>query len=298
MQATATIPTRPGILRVYLILLLGVFAFGFSAIFARAADAPGTVVATWRVAIAALLLTIPFARQPADQRRLDRDTLRWGLIGGSIFAISLANFHIALDYTTAANATFLGNIAPLWVGLITLLVLRKSLPSLFWPGVAIALPGAALIVFGNGGVVGIQGGDLIVLAGSVIWAIYQIITAQARAHMSTLTWVWLIVTIATIWLIPFSLLLGYAPGGYDARTTLAMLGAGVVSQTGGFLAFNYALGHLSAARVSVANMLQPVVTAIAAALLLGEPFGGWRLVGGVLILIGVYLVTTSRRSSE
>ena len=208
----------------------------------------------------------------------------------------MALFHVALDYTTAANATFLGNIAPLWVGLITLVVLRRALPRLFWPGVAVALTGAALIVFGNGGLTGVSPGDLIVLFSSVIWAAYQVITGEARARMSTLTWVWLIVAVACVELVMVSLLLGEALAGYNLKTTLAMLGAGLVSQVGGFLGFNYALGHIPALQVSVANMLQPVITAVAAFILLGEPFGGWRLVGGALILAGVYLVNHSRHA--
>ncbi len=296
MQATIASATRQTNLRTYAILILAIVAFGFSAIFARIADAPGMVVATWRVSIAAAVLAIPFARQTAAQRRLDRHTRRWALIGGTIFAASVALFHVALDYTTAANATFLGNIAPLWVGLITLVVLRRALPRLFWPGVAVALTGAALIVFGNGGLTGISPGDLIVLFSSMIWAAYQVITGEAREQMSTLTWVWLVVAVACVWLVPLSLLLGEALGGYNLKTTLAMLGAGLVSQVGGFLGFNYALGHIPAPQVSVANMLQPVITAVAAFILLGEPFGGLRLVGGGLILAGIYLVNHSRHA--
>ncbi len=282
--------------RVYVILLLGVGGFGFSAIFARAADAPGLIVAVWRVSVAALLLAVPFAWQPPALRRLDRATLRRGLLGGTIFAISVASFHIGLDYTPAANAAFLANIAPVWVGLITLLVLRQALPRRFWPGVSVALAGAALIVFGGGGLTGLQAGDLIVLANSLIWATYQVYTAQSRIHTGALTWVWLIVTVSALWLIPLALLLGYRLAPYSRETTLNMLGAGVVAQAGGFLAFNYVLGRLPAARVSVVNLLQPVVTAIGAALLLGEAFGGWRLAGGALILAGVYLVTMPDRA--
>ncbi len=298
LRAAATSYRANALFFAYLILLGGVTAFGFSAIFARMADAPGFVVATWRVGVAAVFLTGPYLRQPRPQRRISRSALRRLLIGGTIFPISLGVFHVALDYTSAANATFLGNIAPIWVGLITLLVLKRALPGLFWPGVAVSLVGAALIVFGDGGLAGVRGGDLVVLANSLVWGVYQLYTAHSRARISTLTWVWGVVVISSLWMIPIALLSGYALTGYAAPTVWAMLGSGVISQSLGFIAYNYALGKIDAARVSVLNMLQPVITAVVAYLLLAEPFGGLRLVGGGLVLAGVYLVNRGPGQAE
>lgn len=278
-------------LRAYTILFVGIFAFSFSAIFARAAQAPGFVVATWRVTVAALVLTGPFLRQPAAERRFTPGLRRPVLFGALTFASSLALFHIALDHTTAANATFIGNMAPVWVGLFTLLVLHQALPPLFWPGVVIGMLGAGFIVFGGDSLTDVHGGDVLVFFNSTIWAAYQVITAQVRARMSALSYVWWVVVISAIGMIPLSLLFGYHLTGYDTPSVLAMLGAGVISQAGGFMAYNYALGRISAARVSVSGTLQPVLTTILAAILLGEAFGGLRLVGGVLVLIGVYLTT-------
>lgn len=287
---TASTRQNNTLLLPYLILVASVAAFGFTGIFAHMADAPGMVVATWRVIVATLFLSVPYLRQPAAQRQIDRSTLRRLLIGGTIFPITVGVFHVALDHTSAANATFLGNIAPIWVGLITLVVLRRALPRLFWPGVVVSLVGAAFIVFGDGGVAGIRSGDVIVLINSLAWAIYQIYTAQSRTQISTLTWVWGVVAVSSLWMIPVTLLSGSALTGYDTPTTLAMIGSGVISQSLGFIGYNYALGKIQAARVSVINMLQPVVTAVMAYFLLAEPFGGLRLVGGALVLLGVYLV--------
>lgn len=291
MDAPSAPPDRREMLRAYLILAVGIFAFGFSAIFARAADAPGFVVATWRVGIASLLLTGPFLRQPAEARRLRRGTRRWVVLGSFTFALSLAVFHMALDHTTAANATFIGNLAPVWVGLFTLIVLHQALPPVFWPGVVVGMFGAFFIMLGAGSVGGIQGGDIAVFFNSTIWAAYQVVTAHARARMSAQSWVWWVLVISSATLFPLALLFGYRLTGYDQATTLAMIGAGVISQAGGFLAYNYALGRIAAARVSVAGTLQPVLTAILAALLLGEEFGGLRLVGGALVMLGVYLTS-------
>ena len=289
--------TSSSALRAYLALLLGVTCIGFSAIFTRWAEAPGVVVAAWRVGVATAALALPFARQPAPRRQLSRSMLGWAILGGALFALDVGVWSASLDYTTAANATFMANTAPLWVGLLTLFLLHKPLPRLFWPSIALALSGAAVMIFSNVESVAVRQGDLMALLASFFWAGYQLVTARARSQMSNLSYLWLMVFTSTALLVPFSLLRGYALVGYSPQTTLAMLGAGLVSQVGGYLGINYALGHLTAARVSVTILLQPVITAVAAFILLGEPFGGWRLVGGALILAGVYLVTVPSRGN-
>jgi drug/metabolite transporter (DMT)-like permease len=291
--ATVQVPPSNSreMLRAYAILFAGIFAFSFSAIFVRAAQAPGFVVATWRVAIASLILSGPFLRQPAAERRLSPGLRRPVLIGAVTFAASLGTFHIALDHTTAANATFIGSIAPVWVGLFTLVILHQVLPPLFWRGVGLSMVGVGFIVFGGGSLTDIHSGDLLVFINSTVWATYQVITARARARMSAITWVWWVVTFAAMGMFPAALLFGYRLTGYDTASGLAILGAGVVSQSGGFMAYNYALGRISAARASVSGTVQPVITTILAAILLGEEFGGLRLVGGALVILGVYLTT-------
>ena len=72
---------------------------------------------------------------------------------------------------------------------------------------------------------------------------------------------------------------------------MALVGLGPVSQLGGWLGINYALGHLHAAPVSVWLLGQVVVTALAAMPLLGEYLNVNQLVGGVLILLGMIFVT-------
>lgn len=280
-------------LRAYLALALGVGCIGFSGVFARSADAPGIVMAVWRVGIAVTVLFIPFLRQRPEKRTLSRRLLGGAVLGGTFFAADLGLWNASTDFTNAANATFMANMAPLWVGLATLFVLRERLPRLYWPSTALALAGAGVMIFGGGADLAVRQGDLMALVSSFSWAGYQMVTARARTGtgVSNLSYLWLMCLTSLLILLPVPPLSGYALAGYEPRTTLLLIGAGLVSQVGGYLGINHALGHLPAARVTVILLLQPVLTAIFAYLLLGEAFGGVRLIGGVLILVGVYLVT-------
>lgn len=297
--ATTTAPSTQTT-RAYLALLFGVLCIGFSAIFARWADAPGVVVATWRVGVASVVLLIPFLRQPPAARPFNRSVLLWSALGGAFFAADTSIWNASLDYTSAANATFLVNVTPVLVGLITVFFLGKKLPPLFWPGMVVVLAGAALMLFNNGGDRHVQQGDLMALSAAVFWAGYQLVTRRARATLGvgTLTYLWLMVTTATLVTIPITLLSGASLCCYDTNTMLALLGVGLISQTAGYIGLNYALGHLPTPRVSVTILLQPVITAIAAFAIFGEVFTGWPLVGGMLILLGIYVINRSQTSAE
>ena len=89
--------------------------------------------------------------------------------------------------------------------------------------------------------------------------------------------------------------LGEQVGGQ--RGVLA-LGLGLVSQLAGLVAINFALGHLRAAPVSVCLLAQVVVTALVAMPLLGEYLKSNQIIGGVLVLGGIYLVTQSSLNKQ
>jgi drug/metabolite transporter (DMT)-like permease len=86
--------------------------------------------------------------------------------------------------------------------------------------------------------------------------------------------------------------------GYPAQSWLSFLGAALVSQVGGYLSIAYALGHLPASIVSPSLTGQPVVTALLAIPLLGEALHTEQWLGGLVVLIGIYLVHSSREGSE
>jgi drug/metabolite transporter (DMT)-like permease len=89
--------------------------------------------------------------------------------------------------------------------------------------------------------------------------------------------------------------LGSPLGGFSTRTWLALFGLGLISQLGAYLALTYALGHLPATIGSVGLLAQVPLTAILAVPLLGEPLTMPYLIGGALVLFGIYIVTVGSR---
>jgi drug/metabolite transporter (DMT)-like permease len=245
----------------------------------------------YRVLIAGMVL-IPW-RVVANRPSLARQDLVLIALGGLFFAMDLVLWNSSILLTSAATATLLANNAPLWVGLGALLLFRDKLSKKYWLGMLTALIGMAFIVGGNAlRELRLNTGDLLAIGASFFYAAYLLITQKARANTDTLTFNALSTLAAVLILLPINFIAGTPLFGFTTKTWLALLGLGLVSQLGGWLAINYALGHLPATQVSVSLLAQAIVTAILGILLLGEMLTASQGFGGMLVLGGIYLVNT------
>ena len=279
-------------LRIYLTLGLGIVCIALSAIFTRWADVPGTVSALYRVGIAEIALTIPFARAMA-RGTVVRDRRIWllALAAGLFFALDLGMWNTSLFLTNVANATLLANDAPILVGLGALLLFRERLSGRYWLGLALALCGMGIIIGADALThSSLGGGDALALAAGVSYACYLLATQRIRSKMDTLSSLFIPSLTGVAVLLAFNLAAHRALWGFSGGTYLTLLGLGLISQLVGWLAINYALGHLPAAIVSATLLAQPVLTALFAVPLLGEPLSSNQIVGGLVALAGIYLV--------
>lgn len=283
----------------YLALGAGILALSFSAMFVRWADAPGPVTAFYRLFFSIFLL-LPFFLPRA---RANTSSRTWAvifpLLAGVFTAFDLALWTSSLSYTTAANATLLGNTAPLWVALGAWLILRQELSAAFWKGLGITLVGAVLILgtdFLLHPRLGI--GDAMAIFTGFFYGGYFLFTERSRLHFDPVSHIWLVGIGASVALFLINMVLQNPLTGYDSRTWLVFVASAVVSQLVGYMALAYALGHLPASVVSPTMVLQPVATAVLAIPLLGEVPSIWQGLGSAITLIGIYMVNQAHNRSQ
>jgi drug/metabolite transporter (DMT)-like permease len=137
-------------------------------------------------------------------------------------------------------------------------------------------------------------GDLLAITAGIFYAGYFLVTQRGRIHWDTLSYIWIVGLVSSLCLLGFSLGMGMPVTGYPLQSYLAFLGAALESQTGGYLAVGYALGHLPASLVAPTMLGQPEVTALLAIPLLGESLSSSQVLGGVAVIAGIYIVHTSR----
>ena len=278
----------------YLALGVGIFSLSFSAMFVRWANAPGPVTAFYRLFFSIFLL-LPFCLTRTKTNPFIKSrSIIFPLLAGVFTACDLGLWTTSLSYTTASNATLLGNTAPLWVALGTWLILRQRLTRGFCRGLTVTLLGAALIMgtdfilhprFGVG--------DAMAVFTGVFYGGYFLFTERSRTYFDPVSHTWLVGIGASISLFIVNTVLQYPMTGYPAQSWLVFLATAIVSQLIGYMSLAYALGYLPASVVAPTVVLQPVVTTLLAIPLLGEIPTIWQGIGGAIALVGIYIVNQS-----
>lgn len=282
-------------------LLLGGIAIGFAGIFMRLSDVNPIASAFWRMALAAPLLWIWVFRMRGKDAALGMrtDFTQGLLLAGVYFAGDMAMWHLSLHYTTIANATLLSNFAPIFITLWLWAACRARFARAFLVGMAIALAGAVLLVGPNAAGSEPGGGhkllgDALGLGSAVFYAAYQLVVKAARSQYSTARLMAWSTTVTGVALLPFALI---APGAFlplHAAGWLPLLALALVAQIAGQTVIAYALAHLPASLSSVSLLIQPLTAAIAAWLIFREAIGPLQMLGGALLITGIYL---SKRGS-
>lgn len=276
----------------YIALSIGILSIGFSPILVRWADAPGVVTSFYRMGIGSIAMALPFlirvrkAKNPMPLRGLII-----AITGGFFFAMDLTLWTTGIKMNGATIPTLLGNTAPIFVGLGSFLFFKERQKPLFWVALILAMLGTAVILgidLSQSSQVGL--GALFSIIAAMFYAGYILITQRGRKYLDTLAYFWITTFSTAVFLLIISTLFGYSLAGYSGKTYFAFLLTGIVVQVIGWLTINYAQGYLPASLVSPSLLGQPIITAILANLFFGESFSTGTIIGGLMVLSGIFLV--------
>jgi drug/metabolite transporter (DMT)-like permease len=278
-------------------LLAGATFIALSPIFVRVSEAGPTATAFWRVALAVPALWLLYRIKPKARAR--RYSGKWPLLlaAGLAFAGDLAFWHSSIKLTSVANSTLLANLASIFVTLAAWLFLRQRPTRLFLTGLGAALVGMTLLVhtsleFSPTGLAG----DALGVVTAIFYAGYLLAVKGLRDRGETTLYLMAVTTTVTaIVLLPIALAAGEQLFPATAGGWLVLLGLALVSHAAGQGLIAYALAHLRAAFSSVSLLFEPVMAALFAWLLLAEPLVPLQVVGGLVVLCGIYL---ARRGSR
>lgn len=277
-------------------LLAAVAGIAWSAIFVRWAGVPGAVSAFYRVLVAGVVL-VPWRLARGATRPVSRRAAAIAVAGGVFFAADIALWNTSVMHTGAAIASILGNNTPVFVGLLSWVVLRARPRASFWIGLALSVAGCLLIMLGpaHAGSAPITlFGNLMAITASAFFAAYLVTTERVRREMDTLTFNTLAIAGSIVTMLLVCEVMRLPLTGYPPRAWAAMVALGLVSQLAAYYALVYALGHLPATLTSVGLLGQVPTTALLAWLLLGEPLTPLQVAGGAVVLVGIFVVNRGR----
>jgi drug/metabolite transporter (DMT)-like permease len=278
-------------------LLLGASCIALSPIFVRLSETGPTATAFWRVALAVpvLWLLILFRNRPVSENFFGKKFLL--LAAGIAFAGDLAFWHTSIQLTSVANSTLLANLASIFVTLAAWVFFREKPTAVFLAGLAAALAGVAMLVktsleFSATGLVG----DALGVVTAMFYAGYILAVKGLRDRGETALRLMAVTsTLTAVILFPVALASGEPMLPQTAYGWAILLGLALISHAAGQGLIAYALAHLPATFSSVGLLLQPVIAAFFAWVLLAEPVVPLQIAGGVVVLIGIYL---ARRGSS
>ena len=282
-------PRRP---LAFLALIAGAVAIAFAPIFVRLADVSPVASAFWRVALAAPLLWIWLLASPRPEAAAGGRgfALHWpALLAGLFFACDLGTWHVSIAWTSVANSTLEANFAPVFVTLGAWLLWRQKPTGPFLLALLITLAGAVLLIGPNFRAGGDSfAGDMLGTLTAVFYAGYMLSLKRATAQLSTARIMAVSTTATALLLLPVALASEhFLPQGAYGWSVLA--GMALIAQAGGQSLIAFAFARLPAAMSSLSLVLQPVLAAVFAWMLLGESMTPVQIAGGVIVLAGILL---------
>jgi len=269
---------------------------GFAAVIIKSAHAPGVVTAFYRMAIGSVILLLPFLLWTYKKKSsLPIKGIAMAVIGGASFGIDLILWSTGVEVSNATIPTLFANTAPIWVGFGSILFFKEKHRKLFWFGLFIAFSGILILVHKDlNANNGILKGALLGLGGGIFYGTFYLTTQKGRKQLDTLSFLFFSTTSAAVVLGLTVIITGNTFVGYDHFTWWHFLAIGVVVQVIGWFFVNYAQGFLTASVVAPTMLAQPLLTAFLAIIILKENLTLWHMIGGLIILTGIYLVHYSR----
>jgi drug/metabolite transporter (DMT)-like permease len=257
--------------------------------------APPFTIAAVRFGIASVLL---YAWARLANRPLSRVARAdWPLIAGlGLTAIAGYNWLFLTGLTLAPasdGAIIVPGLAPVFTLIFAGAVLRERLGMRAYIGFAVAAVGLYFVV-SPGGATDERRllGDLMFLAGAVCWGIYSVLARIASRRFDAVSTTLYGTALGTVILIPAALLEGGALRLADAPAE-ALAGIAYLALFGTVAAFvllNLGVARIGASRASAVALLVPIVGVLSSVALLGERLGPATLIGGVIVLFGLWLV--------
>jgi drug/metabolite transporter (DMT)-like permease len=307
-------PSRRPQVNPFLAIFFGILAVSTASIFIRYAQvyAPSLVIAAWRLTLATLVLApAAFTHSRTELKRMTRAELALGLLSGVFLAAHFATWISSLEYTTVASSVVLVSTSPLFVALLAPIFLKEHISKQVIVGFVFALAGIVVVTLSdtctwqNAQLACpplnefLQGkaflGDLLALAGALAGACYIIIGRKLRGGISVVSYIFVVYGMAAVALVVVMLAAGQSPWGYPPVAYVWFLLLALVPQLLGHSTFNWALGYLSAAFVSLTLLGEPIGSTILAYFLLHETPTALKVIGAILILTGILVASRSEK---
>jgi drug/metabolite transporter (DMT)-like permease len=286
----------------FIALFAAIFIWGFAYVVTKSglSAVPPMLLALLRYTVASALL-VPLALARGGLSRLPhpvpwKTLLLMSLAGVTVYYIL---FNLALAYTTASQTALIQSAFPAIVAIMAFAWLHEHVSRRRVIGIVLAVVGVVLIVANTEADAGARNpllGNALAFASVLVWGVYTILAKRmAKADPIALTAT--ISLIGTVLLVPAVVIEGTSVSlsSIPSSGWVAVVYLGALASATSYLLYSRALRDIDASLVGTFVNLAPVIGVVAGVVVLDESVTLPAIVGGVLVLAGVWI--SSRRSS-
>lgn len=281
---------HPGI-----VMVIGILGISMSSILIKYSTGPSAVTAAWRL-IWTVILMCPVMIGKKEVRQelasLPGKQLVQSIVSGLFLAIHFAFWFEALRQTTVASASTIVSTEVIWVSLGFCLFLKGKLSIRAMGAILVAMVGSALIAWSDSGTGGSHlYGDLLALMAALAVAVYVLLGRVVQETVSTTVYTFVVYATCAAVLVGLCAFQGNNLIGFGANPVIVGLLLAVFSTILGHSIFSWCLKFYTPSFVSAAKLMEPVVASFLAVFLFGEIPTALQLLGGGLIITGLYAYT-------
>lgn len=270
-----------------LALAFGIVCISIFPILVKLKLTPGLISAFYRMAIA-LMLLLPYVLITKKFKLPQKKYLILAVICGILFASDVAVWNIAIQDSSATQASLLTNLSPLWVGIISFVFLKTKPATNFWIGTIVALFGMAMLVgFQFFLELDFDTAFLLAVLSGVLYSIYLLVSKKALSQIDVLSFMTVSLLASTLYLAIVCVFMNEPFSGFSDLGWFVLLIQAVVCQLMAWLSISFATQHMRPTRVSLSLLGQAVITSLLAWVFLDEKISLNMIIGGLILLLGI-----------
>ncbi len=282
--------------KVYLAIAFSILCMSTASIMIRLCDAPPLIIAMYRVMFTALL-AVPFGGRKfaAGLKSISRQDFIYISGAGFFLALHFSFWITSLDYTSVSSSVLFTNLQVIFVLLFSVFLLKEEMKWKAVAGILLALLGSFFIAQGdshNGRLTG----DMMALLSGLFVAIYILAGRKVRSRVDAMTYTALVSLVAGLFLLIACAISGLDFFAYPSMDWiyffLLALGPGIA----GHGIIIWALKYIKAPVVAVSILGESVGASILAFFFFQEALLCYQLIGGLLILTGIYTAASNDKS--
>ena len=288
----------------YIALFISVVSVSFAAIFivSVSENVSPLSISFYRLLFTFLLISpaVFFVKKYREEiLGLSRPTFFIMLGIGVILAFHFALWITSLDYTSVASSVILVTAHPVLVAPVAHYFFKEKLSFVNIAGIFVSLVGVAILVFGNYGLGSMTfEGNILAILGGAAAGLYILGGRKVRRSVSVVSYAFVVYGVGTVVLFFVCLFFGVSLYNLNLVDYEIIFMMAVVSGVFGHTFYNWSLGHVRASVASVVLLGEPLGSTVLALMLpwIQQVPSYYTVVGGSIILLGVYLTSRNTRN--